>query len=166
MTHDLKAQLPFHFKMLQFIAQAIYIQSFIQISKLFPYASVTLSRIWQQMATRIWFFSNSALIVKASAHSWGHLQQSYGLFSRFLGFGSNFVCDDKIFGMPKKCRKATRMFPFVMHSCVHLSLRMPIVRSSFTIVFSSHTPREVIGAIGSISPHEDNTNNSRSFRLS
>ena len=38
---------------------------------------VTLSRIWNQMNTRIWKCSNSGLIVKKSGHSWSHLYPSY-----------------------------------------------------------------------------------------
>ena len=106
--------------------------------------------------------TNSALIVKTSGHSWGHLKPSYDRRWSFSGSGSNFVSGGKIFGMPKNCRKTLRRFIFVLSSCVHFALHYAIVRASFQIVSSSSLLRVIIGAIGHFSPHADNTKETRS----
>ena len=88
-------------------------------------------------ARNIRLCSNSALIVKPSGHSWGHLKPSYDRRWSFSGSGNNFVSGGKIFGMPKNSRRTLWRFIFVLNSCVHFALRKAIVMASCQIVSSS-----------------------------
>ena len=78
---------------------------------------ITLSRNCHQMDTWI-NCSDSALIVKISGHSWGHLKPSYDRRWSFSGSGSNFVSGGKILHakeLPKdlSCWFRVSIMPFV-----------------------------------------------------
>ena len=90
----------------------------------------TVPKLTQDRNTMIYIFSNLALIVKTSSHSWGHIKPSYGRRWTFSDSGSNFVSGTKIFGMSKNSRKASRRCLFVLNSWVHPALREAILKAS------------------------------------
>ena len=108
---------------------------FIETGRRDIYAGVRLSRIWEQMDTRIWKYSNSGLIVKTSGHSWSHLSPSCDRWLYFPDFRSNFVSEDKIFGIQKNWPKSSRSLIFVLISCVHFALRKAIVMASCQLYY-------------------------------